>query len=747
MKINIKALFLVLFVSFFVISNVNADDIEDTSIIDKLTDIVSGSTEEKIKELDIDFSLKSFESCEKMETIMWNYIKNYWKNNKSRWNYPVYRTMGWPEIDMVMDDAVMEKWISVEESSVWWAWSEDFSETNVQVAWVDESDIVKTDWKYIYYYNETDKYVYIVEAKDLRVVKKIKLPKSFYNPVLYIWKNRLTIISSWYSDINYSKFNYLINRNTKTYTIVFDITNIKKPVLSKLYVADWDLRKSRKIGDYIYVISNNNFAIPYRHFEKIDDIKIQVEKILPKKIDISKTSNEQKQNLKLKWKNLPYNVKTWNIAKCKDIEYILPDADTLKKFDFNPSYNIISIIDTNDTSKEVKTKIIAGSSAELYMSTDNMYLTSHMYRSYDFRCSWLTRCIMPWYPRGQSTLIHQISVDWMNLQYSDSTIVPGSPLNQYSMDQHKDKFRIITSINYPERSTGIYVLEKDWLELYWMLDWIEPWEQFKSSRFIGDKLYLVTFKQIDPLFVISMSDGKNPKILWELKIPGYSTYLHPYDENHLIGLWYNTTENKWGGTINDWVKIDLYDVSDFKNPRQKYTYTLWEYWSNSEALRNPRMFMWKSDDNKLFLPATLYKNDIEDKYRHIDFFQWLVTLTVDKDSGIKENFRLTHLNTDKLEEKRVEECMKYSKVNLETKCVKLIWWAEHCEKTNYRYVPKYCYEDSPIWEYISSKSWNYRKSFIKRALWIWNSTYSISDDMVRSSHIDTGIQTWSTKLK
>ncbi|MBT3728591.1 hypothetical protein HOF65_05885 [bacterium] len=108
------------------------------------------------------------------------------------------------------------------------------------------------------------------------------------------------MISSGYSNTNYSKFGYWINRNSKTYTIVFDTTNIKVPVLTKLYVADGDLRKSRKIGDYIYVISNNNFSIPYHTFEIEDDIDVEIKNILPKKIDISKTSDESKQNLKLR---------------------------------------------------------------------------------------------------------------------------------------------------------------------------------------------------------------------------------------------------------------------------------------------------------------------------------------------------------------------------------------------------------------------------------------------------------------
>lgn len=764
---GLKKILLSFFIILFSFSLVSAENVEDTSIIDELN-------KNEIKSLDFDFKLKSFESCDWLEKVMWDYIKKYWENNKEKWSYPIYYRWGWMMFETsVMEDSVVQEATTSNIEKSAWIWSDDYSETNVQVKWIDESDIAKTDWKYIYYYNETDKYVYIVDALNLQILKKIKLPNSFYNPVLYIWNNRLTIISSWYSEINYEKFGYYINRNSKTYTIVFDTTDIKKPVLSKLYVADWDLTKSRKIGDYVYVISNNSFSIPYYTFKWVDDIEIDYQKLLPKKIDISKTSDKSKQNLELKWIDLPYNIKSWNIAKCSDIEYVLPDEETIKEYDFSPSYNIISIIDTKNTSNEVKTKVIAGSNSEIYMSLDNLYLTSNIYQSNNFSCPANARCFAPWFSRGTNTLVHKVNVKWSDLKYQDSTIIPWNPLTQYSMDEYKWDFRILTQTNnwnstWNESYTDLYILDKD-LALKWSLKNLWWGEQFKSSRYIGDKLFLVTFKQVDPLYVIDVSDSTNPKILWELKIPWYSTYLHPYDENHLIWLWYNTTENQWGWTINNGLKVDLYEINydkkcwdsnlnideqkkcdswDYKwiLVKQKFTKVLWQNWSYSEALDNPRMFMWKSNDNKLFLPVTLYSNSKDDLYRYTDFFQWLVTLTIDNINGIKEDFKLTHLDTSKAESERNEECSKYSKKTTEKKCVQLIWWWEYCENAQYRYVPKYCYEDSSVWEYVASKNWEYRNSFIKRVLWIDNSIYSISDDKISSTDINSGLKTSSIEL-
>jgi len=81
---------------------------------------------------------------------------------------------------------------------------------------------------------------------------------------------------------------------------VFNIANVSSPKLEKLYITDGDYSQSRKIGDYIYVISNNSFNIPYYNFKTVDDIDFSISKVMPQKIDISKTSVKANQNLKVK---------------------------------------------------------------------------------------------------------------------------------------------------------------------------------------------------------------------------------------------------------------------------------------------------------------------------------------------------------------------------------------------------------------------------------------------------------------
>lgn len=207
----------------------------------------------------------------------------------------------------------------------------------------------------------------------------------------------------------------------------------------------------------------------------------------------------------------------------------------------------------------------------------------------------------------------------------------------------------------------------------------------------------MTFKQIDPLFTIDLSNAKAPKILGELKIPGYSTYLHPYDATHLIGIGYDTKTNQWGGTQNAGIKVDLYDVADVANPKQLSTLTLGDQGSSSDVLSNPRLFTWYQKKNLLFMPVTLMTsaNDKVNTYRNSDAWQGTVALSIDPSNGVKEQSRITHIDRNGLEAKRTEDCKQYSTTESKPMCYKLIGGGEYCNSST-SYVPPYCYADSSV---------------------------------------------------
>ena len=756
-----KILSLLFFFLFF--PWVFAADLEDNSILEELD-------ASKVEKLTQDIKLHTFESCSGLENELEKYIKMYWENNRDQYRYP----MMYGAVD---DMAVMEKAESSVEAPSANAVADgigggagDFSQTNTQVAGVDESDIVKTDGKYVYYYNQTQNAVYIVKAGTLELQKKINLPKNFWGPVLYLGDNRLIIVASGYSETDYYSKGYYINRNSKTYTIVFDTTTINAPKLLKLYSSDGNLTESRKIGDYLYVLSNNYFNFPYWNYKSVDDISLDVEKILPQKVDVSQTSDTSAQNLAIDGKKFPYSVKTGGIADCNSIEYSFPDEETLKNTSFNPGYNIISVIDTKNTSKDVKTKVIAGSSVNVHMSLNNLYLTESIWHNEPFGCPADAMCMRPFFWGGTSnTLVHKMNVDGMTVKYQNSTLIPGAPLNQYSMDEYQGNFRIITSQWQPEQSTGLYILDKN-LNKVSELTGLGKGETFQSNRFIGDKLFLVTFEQVDPLFAIDLSDIKKPTVLWELKIPGFSTYLHPYDANHLIGLGYDTQENQWGGTQTSWLKVDLYEINydkkcgdagltadetakcasgDYKGiiVKQKYTKTLGGNGSYSEALNNPRMFVWNAGQKTLLLPATLYVRDVN--YITTDFYNGLFSLKIDANSGISETGRASHISLAGIEEKRKQDCSQYTvNTSPQAECKELLDGTMYCGSTGYtNYVPNYCFKDASIWQYIGDNSWNFQNQMVQRALYIGSDVYALSDSKITTHSFGTLSEKTQVEMK
>jgi len=764
---------IILFLSLFFIQHTFAA-VEDTQVIDELD-------KTKAETLKFDFKLKKFQSCEDMSNVLTEFIKKYYKQR------PVYYRGWWV---MLMDDLAVESSAEIQKSSVandtvawaaptnWWGW--DYSTTNTQVAGVDESEIVKTDWKYIYYAvdsydystSKTNKVVYIVKNENwkMTLVKKVKLPEHFYSVELYVQDGRLIILANWYPVKDFQK-QFWTGYDPKTYVMVFDTKDVENLKLLKLYMTEWAYTQTRLIWDNLYVVWSKDFYY-YNLYSsvKVDDLKVEPNDVISNELNLTYTDETNKQNLSLKWKDLPYEVDSWEAVNCSDVEYLLPDDDTIEKYSFNPSFNIVSIINIKDVTKEVKHKVVFWDVQEIHMSQDSLYLTNYLYTNYDFKCGPWFMCPMMWYPRWENTLIHKFDIeDSADLSYKNSAVISWNPLSQYSMDEYNSNFRIITSSWYPDRATNLFVLDKD-LNLTSSLTWLAKDENFQSSRFIKDKLFLVTFKQIDPLFVIDLKDIKNPKVLWELKIPWYSTYLHPYDENHLIGLWYDTKTNKWWWTQNSWIKVDLYEVNYDKKcwdstltadeqkwctawtykwiiVKQQHTLTIWDVWSYSEALNNPRMFVWNGTKKLLFLPANIYGSYDETNYKYKDFYSWLFVINIDKDKWIKELYRTTHIDESMFEEERKKECDTYiEQTKTENKCTKLIDWTTYCPQ-NYVYVPEYCYEWASISDYVAGQSWRYNNYFIKRALYIWDNFYSISDWKIKSTSISTYKDVWVVNLK
>ena len=177
------------------------------------------------------------------------------------------------------------------------------------------------------------------------------------------------------------------------------------------------------------------------------------------------------------------------------------------------------------------------------------------------------------------------------------------------------------------------------------LEGIAPDERIYSTRFIQDKLYMVTFQRIDPLFVIDLSNPANPSILGELKIPGFSDYLHPYDETHIIGIGKDTEQNQWGGISTKGVKIALFDVSDVKNPKQTGEYIIGTQGTDSEALYDHKAFLFDKEKNVLVIPVREVRDSkpIPGRPYYYNVWQGAYAFTITTEE-IKLRGKVTHAN-------------------------------------------------------------------------------------------------------
>lgn len=185
------------------------------------------------------------------------------------------------------------------------------------------------------------------------------------------------------------------------------------------------------------------------------------------------------------------------------------------------------------------------------------------------------------------------------------------------------------------------------------IEGIAKGEEIYSVRFMGDRGYMVTFKTVDPLFVIDLKDPTKPEILGALKIPGYSDYLHPYDENHIIGFGKDTIEVS-GGAYYMGMKIALFDVSDVNNPVQKFSEVIGDRGTDSELLTNHKALLFSKEKNLLAFPVTVA--EIKDKDSVLNewgvpeygefVFQGAYVYNIDLDKGFTLKGKITHISDE-----------------------------------------------------------------------------------------------------
>ncbi|KYK30379.1 MAG: hypothetical protein AYK23_01245 [Candidatus Proteinoplasmatales archaeon SG8-5] len=428
----------------------------------------------------------------------------------------------------------------------------DYSTTNVQVKGVDEGDIVKNDAKFAYVVSGDRNSVYILDIFPVETAMMVSqmVTESHIEEIYVVGDILVLIESGYYFEGGYYSDSYLYSEEPMVFARVFDIKDRSEPVQIFNASALGEYSTSRILGDYLYLIANQNIY----NIEHEGDLPVPADDIYC--IDDSDGY---------------YVLNTFLTLNINDI-YVKPKIVTL-------------LMDRGDT---------------IYVSEDNIYLTHTRYTWYE----WTFDDSLGGTDE-EKTIIHRISIDEGDIEYAATGDVPGHVLNRYSMDEHDGHFRIASSTGWMENNQ-LFVLDED-LDKTGMIDNIAPGERIYSARFMGDRCYLVTFRQVDPFFVIDLANPENPKILGELKITGYSDYLHPYDENHIIGLGKDTVDDgEWARFQG--VKLSLFDVTDVDNPVEVDKHMIiGDRGTDSLALRDPHAFTFSREKNLLVIPITLYE--------------------------------------------------------------------------------------------------------------------------------------------
>lgn len=457
--------------------------------------------------------------------------------------------------------------------------TKDYSTTNIQVENVDEADIVKTDGDYIYSISEDN--VIITDVKDPKQPKVVATIKSEDDDIpedIILYKDKLVVISTKGNQTQ----RYYYNNRMNTVVKIYNITSREKPVLTKSYEMYEPYYTSRCIDNVLYVISSGNLR-------KEDD-----------KIVVGYNEDNMEKEM--------------SIDKIK----YLKDVKTTKQ-------TLISTVDLNNETADIKLDSYLMNISNAYVSENAIYLLNQKYNNdskipikllFGFKGVF---GLEDYYEMdsesGYYTEIYKFDIK-ENVEYKAKTKVKGKTINQYSLDEKDNHLRIAL---YDNDGSRVAIFDED-LKQIGISDNVAKGEKMYSSRFIGDKVYFVTYKTIDPLFVMDLSNETKPKVLGKLKIPGYSTYLHPYDENHIIGIGMETKEiinrNSNGKVISTTAKVvgmkmALFDVSNVNSPVQISSVVIGDSRTTSAILTNPKALLFSKDKSLIAIPVNNYSQDFE----------------------------------------------------------------------------------------------------------------------------------------
>lgn len=522
--------------------------------------------------------------------------------------------------------------------------SDDYSRTNVQVQGVDEADIIKTDGQYIYavIYND----LHIIKAYPAGEIAAVaKISFSSRPSEIYLDGDRLVVIGADNQIMNSEVYRGFRRQSPYTFVNVFDLSNPVEPKQIRTLDFEGSYRDSRLIAGNLYLILNN-----YSNY-------VAGETLVPRLVDGGKILGtdcaEGKRCFAPDVYYFDVDYDAYNFVSLNSLDLKAPDAAVFSQtYLLSNAQNIYvsaknifisytQYLDAEELSLAVMRSVLSDKLSAVERerlakidAVDNDILNKQekrqklmqIFESFlssrsateriDLEAS-LTEALENKYKEEEQnlerTVIHKFALNGGQPIYRANGSVPGVALNQFSFDEDElGNFRLATTrsgnftmgTSVAESYSNLFVLSPD-LKLLGSVENLAPGERIYSVRFLGKRAYLVTFKQTDPLFVIDLSNATAPKLLGELKVPGFSNYLHPYDENTLIGLGKDVQTDVYGNIKTGGVKLSLFDVSDPSNPRELDTYVAGAAGSDSLALYNHKAFLFSKEKNLLSIPVSL----------------------------------------------------------------------------------------------------------------------------------------------
>jgi len=556
----------------------------------------------------------------------------------------------------------------------------EYSTTNVQVQNVDEPDYLKNDSKYVYIVSQnTLSIIDAYPAESANLVLKIALDiESQYIQNMFLNDDRLVIFYNGQSDDEIiPQYDFVPRRSysSVTHALIVDVSDKENPTILKDYSIDGYFSDARMIGNYVYFVTNSNVDYQYPRLPVIMEDSVRI--MTPEAFYFDNVEQFSNFNTLTAIDIFGDTVNsetflmgyTGSIYVSEDNFYLTYQQNMPFGFYENSSrdrfFDVIVPLLPSDIQEKIK---VIQKDSSISASTQWIKISELMQKSYnemnkndkEALFEKIKDALNEYDTKIQEetnkTIIHKISINEDKIEYVAKGSVPGRLLNQFSMDQSGDRFRVVTTTEYYTqyegmvRANAVYVLDEQ-LNIVGQLDQIAPDESVYSARFIGDRLYLVTFQQIDPFFVIDLSKD-TPKILGELKIPGFSNYLHPYDKEHIIGIGRDTKEIGEGRVQQLGIKIALFNVADVSNPKVVDDIIVGDSSTQSESLYEHKAFFFDKTKGILSIPITgdikSLSKDSNSKMIAPDYNSWsgFYVFDLDNVNGFELKGTVTHSDSD-----------------------------------------------------------------------------------------------------